>query len=125
MDHRSKYDVMEEILENISGMMEDLVQSGFDTVHDGTLEELRKGAQLTEQYGMAHLSGLLSQLYEEASAGRHRMEKKTSQMVQLYTQITEYLYLAQQKTAYDRGLAYYSNTYNEGEPEETQDDITG
>ena len=37
MNHRSKYDVMEEILNGISGLMEDLVQSGFDTVHDGTL----------------------------------------------------------------------------------------
>ena len=113
MNHRSKYDVMEEILHGISGLMEDLVQSGFDTVHDGTLEELHRAAQTTEQYGMARLSELLSGLFEQASAGRHQMEKNTSHMAQLYTQVTEYLYLSQQKTAYDRGLAYYSNTYTE------------
>ena len=113
MNHRSKYDVMEEILHGISGLMEDLVQSGFDTVHDGTLEELHRAAQTTEQYGMARLSELLSGLFEQASAGRHQMETNTSHMAQLYTQVTEYLYLSQQKTAYDRGLAYYSNTYTE------------
>ena len=106
---RSKYQVMEETAEEISKLMEDLYQSGFDTVHDSTLEDMKKYAGLTEQYGMKHLSGLLAGMTAEITAGRHRMERETAPMAELYTEVTEYLYLCRQKTAYDRGRDYYKS----------------
>lgn len=108
MEHRSKYEVMDEMAAGVLGLMEDLYQSGFDTVHDTTLKDMKKAAQLAGQYGCVGLSELLSDLYEEISLGRHQMERQTGRLAQLYGRLHEYLYLFRQKTAYDRGLDYYS-----------------
>lgn len=108
MEHKSKYEVVDELAEEVLGLMEDLYQSGFDTVHDTTLRDMEKAAQLAGQYGCASLARLLSGLYEGISAGRHQMEKQTGPVAELYVRINEYLYLCRQKTAYDRGLEYYS-----------------
>lgn len=107
-EHRSKYEVMDQMTEELLGLMEDLCQSGFDTVHDTTLKDIRQAAERTGQYGMTYLSELLSRLYAEISAGRHRMEKDVAGMAEIYTSINEYLYICRQKTAYDRGLDYYA-----------------
>lgn len=109
----SKYRVMEELAGEVQGLLEDLGQSGFDTIHDSTLEGLRKAAELTEQYGMAYLSGLLSGLEEEACASRHRMDKERGRMTRLYTDILEYLFLCGEKAAYDRGMDYYCGNMRE------------
>ncbi len=110
MEHEltSRHEAMEQLTEEVLGLMEDLYQSGFDTVHDSTLQGMEKMAAKTGQYGMQYLSELLQQLAEEISESRHRMKQKTEQMAELYTKINEYLYICRQKTAYDRGLEYYS-----------------
>lgn len=108
MEQRSKYEVMEEMAEEVLGIMEDLYQSGFDTVHDTTLKDLKKAAEVTGQYGLSGLEELLSGLYERISLSRHQMEKRTDCLAELYVKVSEYLYLCRQKTAYDRGLDYYS-----------------
>ena len=104
---RSKYEVIEDLAAEIGSLMEDLYQSGFDTVHDSTMKDIQNTAKLTEQYGMAYLSELLSGMAEEISLSRHRMERKAASMAGLYTNVSEYLYLCRQKTAYDRGKSYY------------------
>ena len=106
--YQSKFEVMEEITDQVFGLTEDLYQSGFDTVHEATLKGLQKAADLTGQYGMTYLAELLREITEEISAGRHRMEKQTGRMAELYTKISEYLSLCRQKTAYDRGFNYYN-----------------
>lgn len=105
---KSKYAAVGEIANEILGLMEELYQSGFDTVHDSTLQRLEKSAKQTKQYGMKYLSELLEALSAEISSGRHRMEKKTAQIAELYTDINEYLYYCRQKTAYDRCGESYS-----------------
>ena len=110
LGYKSKYEVMEELGDECLALMEDLYQSGFDTVHDTTLKELEKTAALTKQYGMEYLAGLLTELFREISAGRHQMKTQTARLAELYTQINEYIYLCSQKTAYDRGLDYYSSS---------------
>lgn len=107
---RTKYEAMEDLTAEAASLMEDLYQSGFDTVHDSTLKDIQKAAELTGQYGMAYLSELLSAMAEEISLSRHRMERKTASMAGLYTNVSEYLYLCRQKTAYDRGESYYCNS---------------
>ena len=104
---RSKYEVIEDLAAEIGSLMEDLYQSGFDTVHDSTLKDIQNTEKLTEQYGMVYLSELLSGMAEEISLSRHRMERKAASMAGLYTNVSEYLYLCRQKTAYDRGKSYY------------------
>lgn len=104
----SKHEAVEQLTDEVLGLMEDLYQSGFDTVHDSTLQGMERMAKQTGQYGMQHLSELLKQLTDEISESRHQMKKKTGQMAELYTEINEYLYICRQKTVYDRGLEYYS-----------------
>ena len=42
---KSKYAAVGEIANEILGLMEELYQSGFDTVHDSTLQRLEKSAK--------------------------------------------------------------------------------
>ena len=106
-ESESKFTVIGEIAGDVLELMEELYQSGFDTVHDSTLQGLEKSVIRTRQYGMKYLSELLSKLADEISAGRHQMERRTAQMAELYTEINEYLYLCRQKAAYDRGREHY------------------
>lgn len=108
MEHKSKYQAMEELAAEVQGLMEDLYQSGFDTVHDATLRDMKRAAQLAGQYGCAGLAELLFCLYEEISLSRHQIVRQTGRLAELYAKINEYLYLCRRKTAYDRGLDYYS-----------------
>lgn len=112
-EYRSKYEAIEDILDEIMKQLEDLYQSGFDTVHDSTLKDLTKAGELTEQYGMQYLSELLGRLVNEIAAGRHQTEEmhateKKTVVAELYTSLNEYLYLSRQKAAYDRGMHYYT-----------------
>lgn len=118
-DHRTKYEVIGGLSEGILKLLEDLYQSGFNTVHDSTLEELKKSAELTGQYGMEYLSGLLGQITEELSARRHQTDERRQSMAsaaELYTSLNEYLCLSRQKAAYDRGLDYYTKTEEDEQP---------
>lgn len=108
-DSGSKYAAVGKIAEDVLGLMEDLYQSGFDTVHDSTIQGMERAVAKTEQYGMKYLSGRLKELTEEVSAGRHRMEKKTERTAELYTEINEYLYLCRQKVTYDYGMEQYAH----------------
>lgn len=106
-ESRSKYEAVEELAGGVGKLMEELYQSGFGTVHDSTLRDLKRAADRTGQCGMQYLSGLLSELYSEISAMRHRMETDMGRMTKVYADICEYLYICRQKAAYDRGLDYY------------------
>lgn len=107
MELQSKEEVLEILLSDVMQLLEDLCLSGFDTVHDSTLEALRKMVPLTLQYGMSRLSGMLNQLADGLELRRHRMEKQGDKLAQLYTSLNEYLYLAMQKTMYDQGRNQY------------------
>lgn len=103
----TKYEAVGDIAERILALMTELCQSGFDTVHDSTLQEMGKAARTVERYGMKHLSGLLRELTDGISAGRHQMTKQTARVMEIYTEINEYLYLCRQKIAYDQGMEQY------------------
>lgn len=107
IETEAKEEVLDRVLSDILKLLEDLYQSGFDTVHDSTLEALQEAGKATEQYGMTCLSDLLRQLSEGLSMRRHQLERKEDALAGLYTGINEYIYLCRQKAAYDRGRSYY------------------
>lgn len=110
MEHQSKEEVLGTILADTGALLEELYQSGFDTVHDSTLSALTELAGLTEQYGMAYLSELLGSLTEGLSMRRHQTEREREggdNLAGLYTRLNEYLYLCEEKTLYDKGRDYY------------------
>jgi len=117
--YKTKYEAIEELADWILKLLEDMYQSGFDTVHDSTLAELGKAAELTGQYGMAYLSELLGSIADEISAGRHRVKEmranaeKKALVAELYMKLNEYLNLCKQKAAYDRGMNYYTAVWDD------------
>ena len=104
----SKEEVLEVLLERVYWIMEELYQSGFDTVHDSTLEEMGQDQELDGQYGMSGLAELLKQILDGVGMRRHRIAgKEEDRMGEIYTRVNEYLYLGMEKIAYDRGWGYY------------------
>lgn len=67
----NKEDILENLLMDVQSLLTDLLQSGFDTVHDSTLEEFAKIIRKTKQFNMTHLSEMLSKLQESLSMRRH------------------------------------------------------
>lgn len=110
-DSRSKYAAVGDVAEEVLELMTELYQSGFDTVHDSTIQGLEQAVIKTQRYGMKYLSERLEELTGEISASRHQMERKTAQMAELYAKINEYLFLCRQKAAYDRGMEKYAGTH--------------
>ena len=58
MHSKKKEDHFEDFFSDISSTLEDLCQSGFHTVHDSTLQELKERGETAAEYGMQHLSNL-------------------------------------------------------------------
>lgn len=107
MEALSKEEALGTLLEDVRGLLEDLLESGFDTAHDSTLKELLNMTQVSEQYGMTYLSELLKKLADGLNTRRHQVTHKEDDLMQVYTTLNEYLYLCLKKTAYDRGRSYY------------------
>ena len=105
---QTKEHVLYDVLEEVSGLMEDLLQSGFDTVHDSTLEELERAVEVVKQYGMTYLSELLQQIKEQVTSRRHQSTRQQDKIVEQYAQVNEYLFLCRQKIIYDEAYRYYA-----------------
>lgn len=101
-----KEDWFEDFFADVSSVLEDLGQSGFRTVHDSTLQELREKGDTALQFGMGHLSELLLALQAELSRSRHSFSANASS-AKYYAELIRYLDLGREKTAYDRGKNYY------------------
>lgn len=108
MEPLSKEEALEALLGDVEGIMEELCQSGFDTLHDSTLEGLQELAEVTEQYGMGRLSRMLDGLARGLGLRRHQMERARDGMAGLYAEVIEYLYLCREKIACDRARGHYA-----------------
>lgn len=101
------YEAVWALLNEISQLMEDLFQSGFDTVHDSTLTALEASARQTAEYGMDYLAGLLTTLWRGLSNRRHSLERPTDHMTEKYIKINQYLSLCAHKISQDKAWEYY------------------
>ena len=107
-ENREAY--FEEFFIDINSVLEDLCQSGFHTVHDSTLQELKEKGDTAAQCGMQYLSDLLLSLQEELSQRRHNIsdDKNTDTLIaEYYVKLIEYIEHGRKKTAYDKGKNYY------------------
>lgn len=114
-----KEDYFEEFFTDTASLLEDLGQSGFHTVHDSTLQELKKKGETAAQCGMLHLSDLLLSLHKELSQNRHKIRCSNPEnsspdqdgadalAAKYYTELIKYIDLGREKTAYDKGKNYY------------------
>lgn len=102
-----KEEALEAVLSDAANLLEDLYQSGFDTVHDSTLEALNKMTGRASSYGMELLSDLLSQLANGLAMRRHRMDKEADSLTHVYTMLNQYMELCREKIERDKGIRYY------------------
>ncbi|MDE7478428.1 MAG: hypothetical protein K2M91_10840 [Lachnospiraceae bacterium] len=107
MEHFYKEEALEQLLSDVANLMEDLYQSGFDTVHDSTLEALKNMTKHTASYGMELLTQLLSQLTDGLTMRRHQMTKQEDNLAGVYTQINRYISFGREKIESDKGSSYY------------------
>lgn len=105
----SKEDALQRLLSDLINLMEDLYQSGFDTVHDSTLKALDAMAEMTAAYGMAFLSKLLVQLADGLKMRRHQIQPQGTQdgLAGIYTKLCQYIDLCMEKIELDKGIRYY------------------
>lgn len=105
----SKEDALHQLLSDLLNLMEDLYQSGFDTVHDSTLKALDAMAETTAAYGMAFLSELLAQLVDGLKMRRHQIQAQGTQdgLAGIYTRLSQYIELCMDKIELDKGIGYY------------------
>lgn len=105
----SKEDALHQLLSDLLNLMEDLYQSGFDTVHDSTLKALDAMAETTAAYGMAFLSELLAQLVDGLKMRRHQIQAQGTQdgLAGIYTRLNQYIELCMDKIKLDKGIGYY------------------
>ncbi len=54
MDFECKEEAVKNLLADTEMIMEELFQSGFNTVHDSTIDALKEITKRTEQFGMAY-----------------------------------------------------------------------
>lgn len=102
-----KEDALELIMTDVSGMLADLYQGGFDTVHDSTLDALADLTKRTAGYGMGQLSGMLLQLSDGLNARRHQLKKDEDGLAGIYTKLNLYVRICKEKIENDRGVNYY------------------
>lgn len=109
VEGESVTDVLGRVLEDAGSLLEELYQSGLDTVHDSTLDGLARMGKLAEQYGLAHLAEMLAQLADGAGMRRHRLERRADGLAEVYVRACEYVYLCRGKVEIDQGLGYYNS----------------
>lgn len=107
VEGESVTDVLGRVLEDAGSLLEELYQSGLDTVHDSTLEGLARMGKLAKQYGLSHLAEMLAQLADGAGMRRHRLERSADGLAEVYVRACEYVYLCRGKVEIDQGLGYY------------------
>lgn len=107
MEMSDREEALEQLLCDVENLLEDLYQSGFDTVHDSTLEAFNTMVRRTAAYGMKLLSELLSQLADGLTMRRHQMEKKEDSLARVYAQLYRYVNVCRDKIECDKGVRYY------------------
>ena len=102
-------------------MLEELYQSGFNTVHDSTLQEMEKAGKLAGQCGMEYLEGKMKALADGLSMRRHQLRAMPDglsmrrhqlrampdKLAETYAELIEYLYLCRTKITLDMGRKFY------------------
>lgn len=98
---------LEEILaliDDIDNIMEDLLSSGFNAVHDFTIKELGRLGALSEGYGMKTCSEMLNNLKETLDKKRHNFDFEYEKTIEEYFKINKYLMLCRRKLEVNKAI---------------------
>ena len=110
-DSDSPQQAVQEVLKQVESVLEDLYQTGFDTVQESILQRCRELVELAELYGMEYLRNTLAHLTEQLVMNRHRMKQTedADKSIQQYLRLWEYSSVGQKKVMYDMAADYYKN----------------
>ncbi len=86
-----------DLIQEIENIMNDLLLSGFNTIHDYTLNEMKKLGQLCESYGMIYASNIINNLVSDLSKKRHNFEFNYSTVIEDYFKLNKYLILCRKR----------------------------
>lgn len=98
-------EMIREFTDRITGVLADLFQSGFLTVHDSTLKELDAAASRAEQYGMETLSAMLAELLAELKQQRHQVHGQSRNLYDVYGKLNQYLFVCVKRLEVDQAAA--------------------
>lgn len=93
----NKYEELLELINRIQENLVDLFSSGFNAVHDSTLNELKKLSSLCESFGLSFGNESLEKIYEKLMSKRHVFEFNYSECVEEYCKLNEYVVRCKQK----------------------------
>ena len=111
-DESSGYDsaacqTLQGYLEDVSWLLQEIYQVGSATVQDSTLEALKHAEKQGAGYGMTTLSDWLRQLWEQLSQSRHQLRRQSSESMDVFCRLWQYVQLCRQRTAYDLACLLY------------------
>ena len=111
-DESSGYDStacqsLQSYLEDVSWLLQEIYQVGSATVQDSTLEALKHAEKQGAGYGMTTLSDWLRQLWEQLAQSRHQLRRQSSESMDVFCRLWQYVQLCRQRTAYDLACLLY------------------
>lgn len=86
-----------DLIQEIENVMNDLLLSGFNTIHDYTLNEMKKLGQLCESYGMIYPSSIINNLVSDLTKKRHNFDFDYSTVIEDYFKLNKYLILCRKR----------------------------
>lgn len=81
--------------------LSELFISGMNSVHDSTLEEIKKLSEISIQCGLKYGGEQLGKLCSDLSGSRHQMRGDYNSIIEQYCSIEQYFMLCRKKAELD------------------------
>ncbi|BCJ94277.1 hypothetical protein acsn021_18460 [Anaerocolumna cellulosilytica] len=95
-----------EVVTNTRKLFTELFTSGFLSIHDSTLEALKRTADICSQCGLTFGGEKLMELWVEIRGLRHQLNQDFSKTMELYCTLEKYFVLCQNKLELDSVQLY-------------------
>ena len=92
-----KYNNMLDILNEMQSTMEEMLLSGFNRVHDVTLNELKNCAESFKNYGLKYGADIIKEIYESLEKKQHNFNFDYSECIRKYCILNEYYQVCRER----------------------------
>ena len=104
----SEYDLLLDLISEVRQETAGVFQSGFATVHDASIKQIRNLSDVSERYGLHTLSQMLSSLAELIEARRHTTSFDDSKLMDVMCKICKYTEICERRIRYENILQNYT-----------------
>lgn len=101
---------MTEVLKEIGQTLDDLFQSGLQSVQDETLTRIEGLAKESEQMGLHLAARELETIYRKLNERYHQMVFDVEPVIKSMTELSTYLEYCREKASYDMAMEHLSET---------------